>query len=269
MGDGAKLSDIEAHMATLIGHKTASQHDFDEKGIALYSSLIEFGRFDLMVSIFPIIHKLLGKNFKEPALDYFEAMPPRHYNLNRAAENFASYLADKCPKLIKRYPFLSELADYEWIELLVLEQAEGNLTAQAASKNVSVDDTDWAARFATLAPVFTSAIVARKYKFDIPAIALSIKAGEKLSAKLLKPSATPVGVIVFRDPVSLDARFLEVGEVAMNILEMVLAKPGTSYGELLSILCANASPEEAGSLLTGSLAAIEQFKNFNLIVREV
>ncbi|MBU6450848.1 MAG: putative DNA-binding domain-containing protein [Cyanobacteria bacterium REEB67] len=304
MGSGTKLNFIQAQMATLISRRRGSDRDlgqeigrnlsndpgetlsdasapnFDEKGIELYSSLIEIGRFDLMASIFPIIHKLLGKNFKECALDYFAATPPRHYNLNRAAEKFGLYLAEHCPKLIRRYPFLAELADYEWIELLVLEQVEADVSTKVKIKSKSADernktenisdgDAAQAAQFASLSPVLTSAIAARNYHFDIPAIALAIKEGEKLTVEAVKACAAPVGVIVFRDASTLEARFLEVGDVAMQLLQLMLDRPGISYGELLTTVCAGVSPEEAGALLTGSLVAIEEFKKFHLILEEV
>jgi hypothetical protein len=239
---------------------------FDARGIELYSSLIEIGRIDLITSIFPIINKLLGKNFKAIALDYFASMPPKHFNLNRAAENFPLYIQKHCPDLIARYPFLAELADYEWIELAVLESPadSGAWPNQKVPSKLSVD----AAQFAALTPIVNGAFIARRYNFEIPKIVLMIKEGDKLSSKLLKPAKHFLGVVVYRDPVSLDARFLEVGEVALKLLQGLSDTPGLNYGQVLTTLCEGAAPEEAASLLSGSLEAIEQFKRLNLIVAE-
>ena len=100
------------------------------RGVAVYSRLIEIGRVDLLASIYPLIETLLAKNFRELALDYFEARPAPHFNLNRAAQGFADYLRQDRAELLKRYPFLAELADYEWIELEALESAGESLPSK-------------------------------------------------------------------------------------------------------------------------------------------
>jgi len=234
----------------------------DNKGVKLYSSLIELGRVDLMSSIFPVLKELVGKPFKSLVLDYFEQLPPNHYNLNQSASRFADYLLT-VDKLVARYPFISELADYEWIELAVLEDDSQNLErCSAHSMLESVSDPE---RFAALKPVLNCAFIARRYKYAIPRLMQQIKDEEKMPRRF-KPE--PTCVVVYRDPDTLDARFLEVGEVSLLLLETLKTKPGTTYGELITAAVTNQDENSVQSLLSGCLEAIEQFKSLGIIVAE-
>jgi len=229
------------------------------EAVKIYSSLIEIGRFDLMSSIYPITKELLGKQFRSLVCDYFETIPSDHFNLNQSARQFSQYLST-CQKLISRYPFLSELADYEWIELAVLEDSAADVPVQ---QNLDSDAID-PASFAATVPIIVGALALRRYAYNIPALIESIEEGSKIARSLKKQSAY---VIVYRDPVSLEARFLEVGEVALTLLETIKLEPDTTYGDLLKQACGR-DPANASSLLAGCLEAIEQFKKLKLIVAE-
>jgi hypothetical protein len=240
----------------------------DPRGVKLYSSLIDIGRLDLMSSIYPVVNELLGKQFETLVLDYFESMPPVHYNLNQSASRFSDYVLS-CSKLIKRYPFLAELADYEWIELAVLEDAGPNCNYEPvpylfetfqAPNQAEVDPE----RFASLIPVLNCVFVCRTYHYAIPQLVQDIKAAKKLPRRFKQE---PTYVIVYRDPESLEARFLEVGEVSLMMLETIRQRPTISYGELLKDTCSK-NPENVQNILTGCLEAIEQFKALNVIVAE-
>jgi hypothetical protein len=273
------LSLIQKRMGLAIAHRQGKPADlkaFDSKGIDIYSRLIRIGRLDLMRSIYPIIARLIGDGFDDLALDYFESVKTGHYNYNRAAENFGRYLCEKRDDLMEVHPFIAELADYEWIELAVVEADVEDFEGSGAA----VTDEDLvgaqaqAERFATLVPVLNRAMVCREYRYNIPAIALAIKkskAGKppKTKTKLAKEL---VPVIVYRDPEDYCPRFLEVGEVSLDLARTLFDGDNQiNYGQLLTTLCTRPglSPEAAASLLPGCVEAIEQFKSFGLIVAEL
>ncbi|MBS1993921.1 MAG: putative DNA-binding domain-containing protein [Cyanobacteria bacterium SZAS LIN-3] len=237
----------------------------DAKGVKLYSSLIEIGRMDLMSSIYPVLKKLVGKQFKPLVLDYYEQLPPNHYNLNQAASRFSSYLLS-VEKLLARYPFISELADYEWIELAVLEHTGASACDVGLAEGADADPE----RFAALAPVLNQAFICRRYKYAIPQLVQQINDDEKLPRRFKQ---VPTYVVVYRDPETLDARFLEVGEISLALLEKLQENPGMTYGALIQTICAEhggtgKKAASVQSLLTGCLEAIEQFKNLGLIIGE-
>ena len=230
----------------------------DPRGVKLYSSLIEIGRMDLMSSIYPVIKELLGKKFKGLVQDYFECMPPEHYNLNQSAKRFPQYLLG-LPKLMGRYPFLAELADYEWIELAVLEDVARDLRP---SKEAGKDHEP--EQFAALIPVLNSVFVCRSYRFAIPGLVEAITKADKLPRRFKQD---PTCVVVYRDPDNLNARFLEIGEAAFGLLQMMEQNPNYSYGDLLKEACAR-DPQNVQTILAGCLEDIEEFKQLKLIVGE-
>jgi len=231
----------------------------DAAGVRLYSSLIEIGRMDLMSSIYPVMEELLGKQFKPLVFDYFESMPPVHYNLNQSASRFPQYVQG-LEKLMGRYPFLAELADYEWIELAVLEDPAADNQYEYSKSGMEVDPSI----FAGLTPVLNSVFIGRRYSFAIPKLVQEIKAGKKLPRRFKQE---PTCAVVYRDPCTLDARFLEVGEVSLGMLETIKENPSITYGELIKQICGQDS-NNVQNILTGALEAIEQFKELKLIVSE-
>ena len=117
-------------------------------------------------------------------------------------------------------------------------------------------------------PILNGTLICRQYQYDIPALALAINEEKKLP-RLVKPAKSPVCALVYRDPLTDNARYLEVGEVAFQLLQTMQTKPDTNYGQLITAICQSVAPEEAGRLLTGALEAIELFKHFHVLVGEV
>src|SRR5277367_133169 len=93
----------------------------DRGGVELYAGLLNYGHHDVMNSIYPLSAKLLGKNWPAIVDDYLETFPPHHFNLNRTAKQFPGYAEQSLSEFTERFPFLPELADYEWVEMELLE----------------------------------------------------------------------------------------------------------------------------------------------------
>jgi hypothetical protein len=257
--DRARYLEIEMPTAGQIGDEGDFVREIDPSGVKLYSSLIEIGRMDLMSSIYPVIEKLLGKQFRPLVFDYFESMPPVHFNLNRSASRFPQYVIG-LEKLMTRYPFLAELADYEWIELEVLEDPTPDAQYVYSKTGMDIDPV----YFAGLTPVLNSVYIARRYLYAIPTLSEEIEEGKKLPRRVKQD---PTWTIVYRDPETLDARFLTVDEVSFKMLETIKGRPAITYGELIKEICSQ-YPDDVQNTLVGLLETIEQFKTLKLIVGE-
>jgi hypothetical protein len=214
---------------------------------------------DLMSSIYPVIEKLLGKQFRAIVFDYFESMPPVHYNLNRSANRFPQYVVS-LEKQMTRYPFLAELADYEWIELEVLEDPTPDSKYEHCKTGMDIDPV----YFAGLTPGLNSVLITRRYLYNIPNLSEEIEEGKKLPRRVKQE---PTCAVVYRDPETLDARFLEVDEVSLWLLETIKERPAITYGELIKEVCKR-QPDDVQNTLIGLLETIEQFKTLKLIVGE-
>ena len=230
----------------------------DRRGVKLYANLIEIGRLDLMGSIYPTFKALLGKKFKDLVHSYYECMPPDNYNLNQSARRFAQYLAQYEPALVARHPFICELADYEWIELEVLEALD---EAQKTASQAAQEPGD-ALAFAALRPVLTDVYRLRRYKYPVPQISRQLLDGQKLPRRV-KADATYS--VIYRDKEDFSCRFLEVEELAMSIIEQMHDHPDMNYGDLIkyAVSVSDAGPQET---VDAFLELVESLKESALIV---
>lgn len=230
----------------------------DRRGVKLYANLIEIGRLDLMGSIYPTFKALLGKKFKDLVHSYYECMPPDNYNLNQSARRFAEYLGQYEPALVARHPFICELADYEWIELEVLEALD--LTEKTSLE--AAPEAGDAVSFAALRPVLTDVYRLRRYKYPVPQIARLLLDGAKLPRRV-KAEATYS--VIYRDKDDFSCRFLEVEELAMAIIEKMHGHPEMNYGDLIkyAVAVSDAGPQET---VDAFLELVESLKESAFIV---
>lgn len=237
----------------------------DERGVRLYSSLMEIGRQDLMSSIYPYTKLLVGKAFSEMVNDYFEKMPPQHYNLNQSARRFPDYIRDYAGKQMKRYPFLSELAEYEWLELAVMED-----DAQISVSLGEEDPVD-PLKFAAAVPILNPTLVTRAYKYPIADIIEKIESGEKLPRR---QRALASWTLFFRCPEEEHCRYLHVGEMTYElVLKMsknLVGRKGQhcNYGELITYAVSGLDGD-ANENVTVVLELIEDLKDKGLIIGEI
>ncbi len=231
--------------------------DLDERGVRLYASLIEIGRLDLMRSIYPCIEALLGKKFKDLVLSYYECMPADHYNLNKSARRFSQYLQEHEPKLLERHPFIVELADFEWVELEVMEAA-----VDAQSAQISEPDLDDALAFASARPILADVVYLRRYHYPVMAISKKLLDGEKLPRRVKKEETF---IAIYRDMHNHECRFLELGELSFEVLAKLKENPETNYGELIKYAVQQCS-DGAEETVQEFLNLINELKEAELII---
>ena len=236
----------------------------DHRGVKLYASLIEFGRLDLMASIYPLSKKVLGKHFDSLVHEYMETMPPDHFNLNQSARRFAEFLANHAEAHLKRHPFLAELADYEWIELAVIEadvlvdQTDAS-SGQSILESESSEELDLKA-FAASVPRLNATVLTRSYKYPISEIAALLEGGEKLPRR---QKAQASWLLAYRG-VDHSCHYLDVSELTLEIVAQMAAKPDSSYGELIALACSGSSNVE--ETVGDFLSMVEEFKAVGVIL---
>jgi hypothetical protein len=138
-----------------------------------------------MSSIYPLCKKVLGKHFSALVHEYMETMPPDHFNLNQAARKFPQFLANHAEAHLKRHPFLAELADYEWIELAVMEadvllDLSSEVCDQSVLQSNSSEELDLKA-FAASVPRLNPTVLMRAYKYPISEISPPLRGGGEIT----------------------------------------------------------------------------------------
>jgi len=225
------LRQIQKEVFSILGLSSSSRKASSSKGKSefargsrLYRDLVSFGNLETMSSIFPVCRKLLGeKRFSLTVEDYVRRNPPEHFRLNRIGQRFPDYLR-RLSEVSVAFPFIAELADYEWLELMLMEDArEGFRTGDFPPR----DSDQWEC----LAPVLNPVLEIRRYDYRIPDLAKEIdREGAPVSTGI-----RPTAVVVFREPESQRIRFLELAAVPLALL-CQLRRHRCSYLELLERL---------------------------------
>lgn len=265
------LRDVETSLQTLWTKKSEREkflkgklnlfpagQEPDPKGIELYATLLNRGQIDLMESIYPACQRLIS-DFETLVYRYMEECPPTHFNLNQSAKGFSKYLETNCPELVKKFPFLPELADYEWIELEVMEDE----VEWPPSEQIELNDPGL---FATYRPVLNSTLKLKNYKYPISEIVdklIDSEESEKTIAKRVKES--PVTLAIFREPKEHDARFLELGELSTFIVKTILAEKPT-YQTLIAASVQAFPKKKADSLVLELLEIFSKLEEHKLIL---
>ena len=244
-------------------HPSLIKH-IDHRGVKLYSSLINLGRLDLMASIYPLCKKVLGKHFSTLVHDYYEAMPPDHFNLNQSARKFSPFLESYAEPHLRRHPFLAELADYEWIELAILEadvlvDLSSEVGKQSVLQSNSCEELDLKA-FAASVPRLNPTVITRSYKYPISEIANLLEEGAKLPRR---QKAQASWLLAYR-AADHSCHYLDVSELTCEIVEAMSAKSDLSYGELIAMACSHSSNVE--ETVADFLSMVEEFKSSGVIL---
>lgn len=229
----------------------------DRKGIELYGGLISYGHQDVMESIYPFCSKLLGKKWKPLVEDYLLRCPAQHHNFNRLCAEFPQYVSLYCTDLLDRYPFLAELADYEWIEMEKLED-ECRIVTQAHAPLETPE------QIATLCPVVNPTVTIREYKYDITNLADRLEHDRKLP-RTIKPERTLVAI--YRHPETYRCDFVEIGQAAAQLIEA--ARKPVTYQSLIPLVIALTPELPPQETVTQFLEVVEELQELGVFVGSV
>lgn len=227
----------------------------DKEGIRLYANLLNIGHQDLMENVYPGCAKLIGEKWSEVVDDYFEKFPPAHFNLNRAAESFSKYLSKFGDRYVRKYPFIVELADYEWVELELIEHP-GDVRTCPHQALTSPE------QFEALSPVVNPVLAIRRYKYQITGIVEHLE-GDCCLPKDVEPQLTCV--IVYREPDTHSCRFLEVGEMTARIVAVALESQ-TSYKDLIALAVSSSGGMDPQQCVLEFLELVEKLQEMKLFV---
>lgn len=240
--------------ASTVAHLLDDQ-SFDEKGAKLYARLIGYGHIDVLTSIYPYCQKVLNRKWESVIKAYVQKFPPDHYHLNSSARRFPEFLKDYDLSLLEKFPFLPELADYEWLEMEILEID----TTIDTTPKATLDQPE---AFTTLIPLLNQTLQIRTYTYPIQQIVDLIEDGKGFRKKF-KPETSHVAM--FRDPESHRVRIMELGDDACVLLSEA---SNSTYGDLARRAVELAPNHNPQSTITDFIDLIEDFHSVNLIVGE-
>ena len=179
------------------------------KDLETYRTLVKNTLNDIQNKIYPYTNRILKKEWNELLSNYIEKYPPKSPILNKVAEHFPEYLS-KQKNILKKYPFISELALYEWLEVVIYER-NGNEKQTREKREI------------TLNPIHEIC----HFQFHIPEIVQILQKNKNLGKVIKKPA----NVLIYRDPKNLSVRIFELSEASSIFIELM--KQGYSEKDIL------------------------------------
>jgi hypothetical protein len=219
--------------------------------VVIYADLLRTTADGVMSSIFPAVRTHFDEDQWTDLLeDYLQAYPASHYRLNFIAQNFSQYLG----QLAIEKPWLAEIADYEYQELVVEESeiepsATGSFTQLLSQTEIM-----------TLCPLLNQTLCHRRYKFDVVDVVGSILNDKQMPATPVEQSTI---VVFFRDPETHRCRQLKLGSVAESVLLATMEDKHT-YAEILGKCLAIESNAKIEDRLAELLGIVNDFHEANL-----
>ena len=230
--------------------------ELDLEGAALYGRMINFGQYDLLSSIYPFCEKVIGKEWDDLVYDYYRQFPSDHYNLNKSCRHLSEYFSKFAAKLCQKYPFLSELADYEWLEVEKMEDAPQIIKAE----DVSISNLEM---ISTYFPAVNQTLTLRHYEYPMAEMIAHFESDEKPVRK--KFVRRQCHMAFYRDPETHRVRFMELGEATAAIVEKAQVEP-TIYQDLLRLTIELTPELNPQNVAMEFLGLIEELHTDNIFV---
>jgi hypothetical protein len=205
--------------------------------LSLYESLLRNTVTEILNSFFPYCRHLLGEAWPELCEAYRRRYPNRSYQLYRCAENFSEFLA--CQEVwMKRFPFLAELALYEWLEVVVENAPEQQFPSDTQMIVPSNPD-----EMALATPVWNTASDLRLWSYPIPRLieAMEIDLETDFADKAAWPETLAimpqtVSLYIYRDTDTHRARFFELNTLTAQFIAISQANQNADYRTLFAEL---------------------------------
>ena len=220
----------------------------EERRMAVYRSLFFNNLFSLLGTFFPVLRKIHDKDrwqhFIRGFMRHHQAETPYFLQL---PEEFLAYLQTEYEPTDDDYPFLTELAHYEYAELaLSVSEAENVLT-----------DVDPTGDLLTGIPVKSALAWSFAYRYPVHRISPDFLPRE--------PEAEPVYLAIYRDSED-DVGFLELNAVTAALLEAIENNEDQLSGEsLLRALAERISYPDADALVAHGAAALREMRQLDIL----
>jgi hypothetical protein len=220
----------------------------EDRRMAIYRELFFNNLHNLIGSTFPVIKKLHSRDKFRALIRAFmvrhQAQTPYFLEIPR---EFLAFLENEYELQDDDFPFLVELAHYEWVELALSVSEEVNDT-----KDVDVDGD-----LLRGIPVRSALAWTFAYQFPVHRISLEFKP--------TAPGETPTFLAICRKA-NDDMDFMELNPVTARLLELIEANEQDSGRDLLLKLAQEINYPDAGALVEHGAEAMQQMRQAEVLL---
>lgn len=213
-----------------------------EVRLEIYSHAYQSRLIDALTSNFPVLYEFLGTElFEEIASEYVKQFPSCNKSIRWFGHQFANFL--NAHSEYQDYPYLSELAEFEWLHTLTFDAADAPILQLDELKNIAPDS--WQDMHFKPHP----SLQLVRLQWNVVQLWQAITAEEAV----VEPSKNtlPLTWAIWRS--DYFNQFYSLANDESQALEAILN--GNSFGEMCELVCQAIGEEQAGLRAAALLSA--------------
>ncbi len=250
---GSKLPEFQRKQYEFAAHirdpeKNAAPAGIEDRRMAIYRELFFNNLQSLLGSTFPVLKKISGKErwrgFIREFMAKHEAQTPYFLEIPK---EFLAFLEDEHTSRADDFPFLLELAHYEWVELA--------LSVTTDSDDMTGIDPD--GDLLDGVPIMSVLAWPLAYRFPVHRISEEFQPQE--------PAEQPTYLAVYRSPDS-EISFMELNAVTAGLLNKISDNAERKTGRELLTALANEIDFDLDQLIEHGSNALEELRTANILL---
>ena len=217
--------------------------DIQPKRMQMYRELFFNNVDSFLSSNFPVLRKILSDTqWQQLAQDFFANHTCTSPYFSEIPEEFIAYLQNERVANTDDYPFMLELAHYEWVEM-ALSIAQESLTE---TKSQQITDLDQTISLSPLAWLLA-------YQFPV----------HKISPDYLPLQSQQPSYLVVHRNCEDEVKFIELAPMSYHLLQTIQNQQPISVANCLTVVLPDNNPDE--SLKNSAIQALQQFIDKQLV----
>jgi len=220
----------------------------EDRRMAIYRELFFNNLLNLLSTTFPVLTKLhSGEKWRSFIRQFMVAHQAQTPYFLEIPKEFLAFLENEYETNDDDFPFLLELAHYEWVELALSVSEESN-------DDLTVDADD---DFLGSIPVKSRLAWPLTYRFPVHRISESFKPDGE--------SDQPTFMVIYRDRQD-ELGFMELNPVTARLLELIAENESRNGRELLEALAREISYPDPPALIEHGLTAMQEMRAAEILI---
>ena len=223
--------------------------DIEERRIAIYRDLLYRNVESFLANSFPVLRKVLKDDEWHSLMrEYFKNHKSRTPLFPRMPQEFLQYLQDEKKAAESLYPFLLELAHYEWVELAL----------SIDTREIRQDGIDGSGDLLSGIPVLNELSWSLAYQYPVHTIGPDNLPGEKPDQ--------PTCLLVYRDRRD-SVRFIELNPVAARLIDRLRENTDKQTGkEILMAIAVEIAHPDPEVVVNGGRTLLEDMREKQVVL---
>lgn len=223
--------------------------DIEERRMAIYRDLLYRNVESFLANSFPVLRKVLKDDEWHSLMrEYFKNHQARTPLFPRMPQEFLQYLQDNREATERLYPFLLELAHYEWVELAL----------SIDTREIGQERIDGSGDLLSGIPLLNELSWSLAYAYPVHRIGPDYLPGEK--------PAQPTCLFVYRDRQD-KVRFIELNPMAARLIDCLKENDGGKTGrQILVEIAAQIAHPDPEAVISGGRSVLEDMRERQVIL---